>query len=280
MGGPATGNSALLRQPVPRHEHEPEVHIAPLAKLTRMVDPVVGRAHHHTSNWAEAPGEVGVGEGDKATICDKSGGRDSPAGAEHERRQQRRQVCRMDERVGPERCEHAHIFLGMVQSVEPPQGCEPMVRNVSTPVHGVDPDERDYNDAKTGDDRQPAQDHERCVPLDLSGKARFYEGKKRDDDYPEQREIGRVDDVGAGEHWSPDCGPALLCNEQGNDCDNEGGANGASAAPFRSRPKGRGWPGGHPPRQRLARRIGRRSTRRRPTPPSGSGFGRARLAGE
>ena len=73
-----------------------------------------------------------------------------------------------------------------------------MVRNVSTPVHGVDPHERDYNDAKTGDDRQPAQDHERCVPLDLSGKARFDEGKKRDDDYPEQREIGQRRRCGRG----------------------------------------------------------------------------------
>ena len=102
----------------------------------------------------------------------------------------------MDERVGPERREHAHVFLGVMESVKPPQRGEPVVGNMRAPVHRVDPDEHGHNDDNLRDHWQPVQDQERGVPLDFDGKARLDKGQDRDDDNPREHKVGRVDDMG------------------------------------------------------------------------------------
>ena len=55
--------------------------------------------------------------------------------------EKRREIRGMHERVGAEGREHAHLLLGMVEGVKPPEGKGAMKGNVCPPVHPVDGDQ-------------------------------------------------------------------------------------------------------------------------------------------
>ena len=217
------GSTAQL---IPAHQDEPEVHCtAPVDRDAGVVEAVVGRADEDPSERPEGPTEVGVRKGHQAAVGDQGGAGESPARPEQQRRQQRRKIRGVHEGMGAERGEDAHVLLGVVQGMESPQCCGPMVGDVSEPVHGIGPNQDDADEDDPRCEWQPFQEQEAGVPVHFDGEASLDEGQNRYHDDGEEGEVTGVDEVSARQQGPLDCGPSTLGEQDGGDHDDERGAD-------------------------------------------------------
>ena len=145
---------------VPDREREAEVDV--LRSVDLVVDAVVVRADEDPFEGSEAQPGVRVRERDDRAVDDEHRDRHHAVGEQHDAGEQRHEIRHVDERMGAEDGEHAHVLLRVVQLVEPPEHAGPVVREVHRPVaavHGHD-DQRDRrptrHDGRSGAGRSTA----------------------------------------------------------------------------------------------------------------------------
>jgi hypothetical protein len=91
----------------------------------------------------------------------------------------------------PERGEGTHVLLGVMERVESLKSQVPVVRDVGSPVHHVDPDQDDADDGDPRHQRQAAQDQKSRMALYLCREAGLDQSEKRQDHEGEEDEVSR-----------------------------------------------------------------------------------------
>ncbi len=118
VGGAADGEDGPVGQDIPQSQDGSEIEI--VASDGGVVDPVVRRAHEEPAEGPEGPAEIGVGEGGHDEVDHDGRGWDRGVGEEGDRGDNGQKEAGVDQGVGPEGGEDAHLLLGMVESVKPP----------------------------------------------------------------------------------------------------------------------------------------------------------------
>ncbi len=140
---------------IPERENSAEIEIQPSCRP--VVDAVVGGTDEDPPRYAVVPAHVGVRQRAEARVHSENDGRRRGVGLDSEHRYRREQEADVHERMSPVGREDAELFLRVVDGVQPPEHGDPVVDVMRQPVHRVDGDHRDHDEAPAGHARQPRQ---------------------------------------------------------------------------------------------------------------------------
>ena len=186
----SVGNTARWKTWSQIVEREAEVDV--LGAIELVVNAVEVGADEDPLQRAEPEVGVRVLERHEARVADEQRRRQGAVGHEHDPRDQRHEIRHVDQGMGPEHGEHAHVLLGVVQLVETPEHPDPVVGEVREPVATVHRDEDQRDDDPSRQEAESRHDDPPDVPSRDRGE-RQREGHHQGHD--QRRVEHRVDGV-------------------------------------------------------------------------------------